>query len=121
MKGSKGISLSIETVVLVILAAVVIAVLLAFLWGAVNPAKNEVDLLRVQNEACSEISQVDLRCGLPDVDSNDIRGIVNEKLLKGNPAPCNPNRPSCTPNRGLSQNLDPVASCIQTCCKIFCS
>ena len=119
MKGLKGIALSIDTVVLVILAAVVVAVLLAFLMGTINPAKSEVDMLRVQNEACGEIASLDPRCGVRSgsFDPNSpVAKVVNDKLLSGNPNPCNVNRPSCTPGSGS----DRVLSCLNTCCKIFC-
>ena len=109
----KGVSLSIETVILVILAAIVVAVLLAFLMGVINPADSEIKLLQKQNEACSGIAQIDPRCHFANP---TIAGIVNDKLLSGNNPPCNSERPNCNPG-----TLNNIESCIQTCCRLYCA
>jgi hypothetical protein len=57
-KSKKGIALALDTVVLLILAAVVLGALLAFLVGAIPPTQR--DLRKV--EICKDTFAADARC-----------------------------------------------------------
>jgi len=114
----KGIALSIETVVLIVLAAIVVTVLLAFLMGVINPADNEIKFLQKQQRACGEIVQIDPQCGVNRDGNVDprISEVVSDQLMAGNPPPCSDERPSCNPTGSGSD----VLNCLRSCCRTFC-
>ncbi|MFH0836558.1 MAG: hypothetical protein V1870_00345 [Candidatus Aenigmatarchaeota archaeon] len=63
MKNMKGISLSMETVVLLILMVIVLAALLGFFTGIFNPAQTKIDMLRNKESLCLKYVSVDPGCG----------------------------------------------------------
>lgn len=116
MHNKKGISLPLETIVLLVLAAVVLAALLGFFRGVFGPTQTEVDLLQQQMNICTEIQQKG--CNTPDAIS------AADKLLGPNPI-CKTDRPACSPTKLTPTNnkddcTDNVQCCIKSCC-IYCS
>lgn len=58
----KGISLALETVILLILMAVVLAALMAFFLGVFNPAKSNLDSIREKESICVQYISRDPGC-----------------------------------------------------------
>jgi len=96
----KGISLPLETVVLLILAAVILAALLGFFLGTFTPAQTEADLARQQIIVCQEVAN--MNC---DPDSDAAAKLLDQGI-------CKADRPACT---GTT-----ATDCVRSCCKIFC-
>jgi len=109
MPKRKGMSLPLETVILLILAAVVLAALLAFFRSAFAPAQTESQAVQDQLRICQEIAQ-DGVCEASEA----------SKLLtstSGGAAVCRVERPSCSPGTSGDRNKN----CVQSCCKIYCT
>ena len=60
--GSKGMSLPIETVIILVLAAIVLAALLAFFLGVFNPGNQRVKTLGDLQSACFRYVSLDPDC-----------------------------------------------------------
>ncbi|MEM7813769.1 MAG: hypothetical protein QW548_02620 [Candidatus Aenigmatarchaeota archaeon] len=106
----KGISLPLETVVLLILAAIVLAALLGFFLGTFTPAQSEADLSRKQFLICQEIASKDPTCNPNNpVVTALVERMKNEKI-------CRADRPACR----LEPGQDQIKSCINNCCQAFC-
>jgi hypothetical protein len=114
-KSRKGIALPLETVVLLILAAVVLGAMLAFFLGIFTPTDLEQKRLRNQISICNEIFSKDPTCK-----SQDAIAIAENKLIRGeNPDRleiCKTGISGCNP----SGSKTPGENCIATCCRAFC-
>ena len=105
----KGVSLSIETIVILILAVIVLAAMLIFFSGTTNPATDTLRATRIQTESCGAYVRKDPDC--TDIGINDVPPDVKQhiadacKTLEG--------YPECDTG---SQDIN----CIRSCCKTFC-
>ena len=104
----KGMSLPLETVVLLILAAVVLAALLAFFLGTYTPAQSKVNILKQQNALCQQIFAADPQCRVGPLTQT----FVTQLALKvcGQPT----DAPVCGTTSMQQQQ------CVNECCRIFC-
>jgi len=110
----KGISLPLETVVLLILAAIILAALLGFFLGTFTPAQSEADLVQQQLDKCQEIAR--LRCY---TDEAKTAARTNLLTATGGAKPlCRTDRPACSPTGPTG--TQPVDNCIKNCCSVFC-
>jgi hypothetical protein len=105
----KGMSLPLETVVLLILSAIVLAALLGFFLGAFTPSQTEADLTRQQVSVCQEIASAGCL-------GNPAETIATNKLVD---KVCKPDRSACQKPSGLS-TVETAKACIRSCCRIFC-
>jgi hypothetical protein len=105
----KGMSLPLETVVLLILAAVVLAALLGFFLGTFTPAQSKIDILKKQSSLCQQIFSADPAC---DASKPGVAALANK--LKSEVCGKPTDGPICS-SKGSS---DPY--CIKGCCSIFC-
>ena len=109
----KGMSLPLETVVLLVLAAIVLAALLGFFRGAFAPAQTETQLTQTQLRVCQEIQQR----GCTTLDA--ISWAKTNLLDTGT---CNKGRPSCSPIAvGAVQGQTDQERCVRSCCALLCS
>lgn len=105
----KGMSLPLETVIMLILAAVVLAALLGFFLGAFSPAQSEADLIRQQTLLCQQISNANCDPADPQI-APAVNNLVNNV--------CRPERPAC--QKPTDPTADFATACIKSCCKAFC-
>ena len=107
----KGVSLAIETIIILILAVSVLTVLLFFLRSQVGPAQDTATLLREQTSACSAYVGADPAC----TDATDATQESRTKLA--------------TACKGLYRQGgsysacsggSPTPECIKACCRSFC-
>ena len=105
----KGISLPLETVVLLILAAIVLAALLGFFLGVFTPGKSEADLVRRQLEMCQQIASKDRTCNPANPEVAELIGTMKKENV------CRPDRAACR-----FDQKDGDKSCINNCCQAFC-
>lgn len=104
----KGMSLPLETVVLLILAAVVLAALLGFFLGTFTPAQSKIDILKKQSSLCQQIFSADSQC--------KYAGAVIPLAAKLRSEVCG--KPTDGPICSSKGADDPY--CIKGCCSIFC-
>ena len=104
----KGISLPLETVILLILAAIVLAALLGFFMGTFTPAISKTDIIKKQTSLCQQIFTADPRC--------QYAGAVIPLANRLQSEVCN--KPSDAPVCVSKGADDPY--CIKGCCSIFC-
>ena len=97
----KGISLPLETVVLLILSAIVLGSLLSFFLGAFTPAQTGTELLRKQTTICQ---------GIASAGCLDAPVATQQKI---NEVCGRPETPSCSGSPDTQE-------CVRTCCRIFC-
>ena len=97
----KGVSLSIETTIVIILAIIVLVVLLGFLFNVVPPAQTQLQAQATVTRLCGNYIREHPKCDVADVDQelSDACKILGHKACG---------------------SLDDV-SCITTCCRDFCS
>lgn len=106
----KGISLAVESIVIFIIAAAVLAILLYFFMTTANPSINIIQLKGEQTKWCNSYTTNDPNCdesGFVDVTIQDELANVCERLN--------------TVEGGFDQctgvfNID----CVKQCCKSFC-
>ena len=105
----KGISLAIDTTIIIILAVVVLAVLIGIFFMAVGPTQTEIGARLKQTQACNTYRGFDADCDGKEY--NDyIKNSDNEKLLKELGTACSTLKASgCYPNTA-SRN------CVFACC-----
>jgi hypothetical protein len=109
----KGMSLPLETVVLLILATIVLAALLGFFLGAFTPSQSEADMVRQQLNVCQEIA----RRGCYTTDATTYASGSLTAATTGAKAICNSDRPACSP---IGSQTTPIKNCIKSCCSVFC-
>lgn len=109
----KGISLPIETVILLILAAVVLAALLGFFTGVVTPAQLRAGIIQKQSSLCTQIVTADVNCNAEQISKNALPSVsgLPSKLMSD---VCN--KPSDSPICSGGS----VQDCIRNCCRTFC-
>ncbi len=107
-RSKKGVSLPLETVVLLILAAVVLGALLSFFLGIFTPTQSETELTRKQFTICQEVFNKDNLCRPTNVEV-EARKLIDQGV-------CKSDRPGCNPIGTKSS----IENCIATCCRIFC-
>src|SRR3989338_514541 len=123
----KGISLSMETVVLLILMVIVLGALLAFFTSVFNPSQNKIEMLRNKESTCLKYVSVDPGC-------NNAKSIAEEKepfnagkYIEAKSAMetisttiCN--KPTGDPvcGAGITNPKDSRVSCLLSCCSIQC-
>jgi hypothetical protein len=102
----KGMSLPLETVVLLILSAIVLGALLAFFLSAFTPSQRETDIMRQQMAICQEIQAK----GCLSAPQELIGKLQAQKVctLPGK----SDSRPACS---GAT-----AEDCVKSCCRIFC-
>jgi hypothetical protein len=111
----KGVSLAIETIIVIILAVSVLTVMLFFFRSNYTPAETIVQLITKQNNACSGYVFYDYDC---DGESNT-RQTIPASILQDIAKACdglNNQRgdyPSCA---GASTDN----ACVKECCRSFC-
>ena len=104
----KGISLSVNTIIIIVLAVIVLLALALLFSGAFTPGQNEIMLKSQQATLCSHylnfVPECDITTG---VDDNTLKEIarVGDALGYG----------SCTAGQKAS------VSCVQECCRTYCS
>src|SRR3989344_8754875 len=105
----KGVSLSIETIVILILAVIVLAAMLIFLSGTTNPAAETLRATRIQTESCAAYVRNDPDC--TDIGIQDVAVDVKQNIAEA----CNilQGYNEC---RGKSQA---DTACVRGCCKSF--
>ncbi len=69
----KGISLSLETVILLILMAIVLAALLGFFLGTFNPAKGKFDVLKQRDSLCLQYVSIDPKCDISAIQGSETK------------------------------------------------
>jgi len=119
----KGISLSIETVVLLILMTIVLAALLAFFLGIFNPAKSKFDVIKDRENLCMQYVTKDSKCDPSAVKTQDSSATgryesqlkpILESLFTN---VCNkPSGDSVC--KGSTEY--PTGSCLRDCCVSYC-
>ena len=116
----KGISLAIETIIILILAVTVLSVLLFFFRENVNPAQDTVKYMQMQTNACSGYVSYNPRCvneelldntARTELDSTEIKARIGEACKALNKI--RGNYPACSGGSG-------DMTCIRQCCKTFC-
>lgn len=113
----KGISLALETVIMLVLGTIVLGALLAFFFGVFTPAQSTATQLQEQNQICQNIFNTAPRCGItangvePSVEG--YADDLNKKKI------CSTQRADCNPGTSEDTQLR-YKSCIQTCCRLFC-
>lgn len=104
----KGAALALETIVMLILAAVVLGALLAFFLGIFTPTQSETELTRKQLTLCQQIATKDSLCR-PGGAAQDLVNRLAKEV-------CQSTRPGCSTEGPKSRE----ENCIASCCKIFC-
>ena len=103
----KGISLSIETVIVMIIAAVVLAVLVLYFKGTVFQGKSQIDAEGERAKACADYMKLDKNCDgkADDSASSGLLDPARKRIVEI----CNQlNYPECKPNDN--------SGCIHKCC-----
>ena len=106
----KGVSLSIETIVILILAVIVLAAMLVFFSGTTNPAADTLRATRMQTESCAAYVRKDPDC--TDIGINDVPPDVKQKIAE-----------ACNILQGYDEcrGQPPTnIACVRSCCKTFC-
>ncbi|MBI5133612.1 MAG: hypothetical protein HZA83_02765 [Thaumarchaeota archaeon] len=118
----KGISLSIETIIILVLAITVLTVLLMFFTSTEAPVENKIKLLNEQRELCYKYVETDQKCaGKDGKNEAPVTGVnVNlniDKLLDT----CNKLETQKCGKKGdtLSDDREKL-TCIQNCCRMYC-
>lgn len=115
----KGSSLSIETIVIMILAVIVLGAILLFFFSTVNPSVENIKAQQTITTVCGEIASYDCDYGDflfgrgPDPDINRASAQL-EKAGRLNHACKVLDTPRC------SGTGDPGDECIRVCCQTFC-
>ena len=104
----KGIALAMETIVYLILAVLVLAILLYFLTSQAGPAQNQAELLQKSAQLCSDYIKADSTCsninGVKILAGKTVSDLL-DKCRKLNTAGCS-----------LGGNDQ---ECVQRCCSTY--
>ncbi len=108
----KGIAIAMETIVYIILAVLVLAILLFFLTSQTRPIEDRVKLLQDSARYCASYIQVDSTCGnIGNVDNSNVAG--GSKLVSDLITTCGKlGTLGCGTIGGDRQ------TCIQRCCTV---
>jgi hypothetical protein len=113
-KNTKGVALPIETIVILVLAAIVLGALLAFFLGIFTPGTAQTNIVQKQLDLCRQYVRYDSYCNAIEDVGDDIgkagdiyRNITDQ--LCGKPT----NSPICRCEKTQSEN-------VKECCPMFC-
>lgn len=115
----RGITLAIETIIVVILAVSVLTILLFFFRSNYSDAETTVALINKQSTGCTGYIFYD-----PECDAQDIRNGLDTEILDKIATACSGlnkirgDYASCAGKTTLSLPGD--AACVQDCCRNFC-
>ena len=87
----KGISLPVETVIVIVLAIIVLAALLLFFTGTFTPGSDKIKLEQRKVDLCSNYVAADSECRLPPPDTKlktDLEKVCGDLGLPTNAAAC---------------------------------
>lgn len=116
----KGISLSLETIVLLILMTVVLGALILFFLGTFTPAQKKFDLIKQKESLCLQYIAKDSKCNPEAVKrDNEVRYTSDLKPILQNLFTNVCNKPSGDPVCSGGTDM-PTGSCLQSCCAIQC-
>ena len=105
----KGIAIAMETIVYIILAVLVLAILLYFLTSQAGPAQSEAELQLARAELCLDYTAYDSTCENPNKIPSNAVTKKNKNLLAELFRVC-----KAISGTRCSGQLTPA--CIQTCC-----
>ncbi|MBI4895489.1 MAG: hypothetical protein HY831_03275 [Candidatus Aenigmarchaeota archaeon] len=119
----KGISLALETVILLILMAVVLAALMAFFLGVFNPSKTQLDTIRDKESTCVQYISRDPGCEHADAIVEGTEPYNTDKYRDAKTAigklkticRSTPDNPPC----GI-KTCDSPSAVVKACCVSFC-
>jgi len=116
----KGISLVIETVIVLVLAVIVLSVLLLFFHHFFGPGQTILDLEREKNELCIQYIKYDKDCSdSSKVDSSLVGKLVSK--CRSLSTKQNDKYPCCAyDSKVTNSDLDEVTACISQCCELVC-
>ncbi len=109
----KGVSLSVETVIVLILAAAVLVALLFFFTDIFTKGKGDVSLFNQQREKCSAYVRANLKCDQKThEDSTRVTEAIKKELLD-----------VCKkmPGYALCTGTSLTIQCVQQCCSGYCA
>ncbi|MBI5332854.1 MAG: hypothetical protein HZB65_04730 [Candidatus Aenigmarchaeota archaeon] len=124
----KGISLSMETVVLLILMVIVLGALLAFFTGVFNPSQNKIEMLRNKESTCLKYVFIDPGCN----HAKEIAEATAEPYKSGKYPEAKSametiagticNKPAGDPvcGAGITDPKTSRVQCLLSCCSIQC-
>jgi len=111
----KGISLPLEIVVLLILAAIVLAALMGFFLQTFTPTQSKTQIIQTQTSLCQQMFFIDSQCRVAEIqkvpNGNALIGRLQNEVC-GKPS----DGPVCTPLGGIPG----PESCIKGCCRMLC-
>ena len=126
-KKMRGISLSLETIVLLILMAIVLGALLLFFNNIFNPASLRVNGIKEKESLCLQYVSVDTGCSHAKEIAEETDPYKGGKYTQAKTAMesissnvCNKpsNDPLC--GSGISDPKNSRVQCLQSCCAIYC-
>lgn len=113
MATKKGMSLPLETVILLILAAIVLWALIAFFFKFYPSAQNIVEVTNARSSLCQQIVSADPHCSLSELTRQGKSGLATK--LKSDVCGKPKDAPVC------GSETDTPEQCITACCSLFCS
>lgn len=117
----KGVSLAIETIIVIILAVTVLTVLLYFFRSTQGPAEDAIKLLRLQTNACSAYVFYDERCTGNIIDETLRNQLSNSQILQNIASACSGlSRQHGGDYPGCANQNTASPQCIKECCRTFC-
>ncbi|MFC2143446.1 hypothetical protein ACFLQN_03535 [Candidatus Aenigmatarchaeota archaeon] len=121
----KGISLAIETIIVVILAVTVLTVMLFFFRSQTSPAQETLELINRQTSGCSGYIFYDYRCN-NNIDTELRADLLESGILEKIAKSCaglyikEGSYPRCAGKATVSPANSDDLQCIQQCCRTFC-
>jgi hypothetical protein len=128
----KGMSLSLETIVLLVIMAIVLSALLMFFTGIFNPSKSKVDIMRNTQTYCMKYISYDSNCDsavITDVFKGQASSILGTRRFEDAKQGLNgildnicgqpKNEPYCG-QAFTGKSAQVAISCIQQCCAGYC-
>jgi len=119
----KGVSLALETIIVLILAVSVLSVSMWFLYSNVGPGQARSDLEREKALYCGSYSNTDPKCEGDISGSNRVP--KHSGALKNIRDTCSKLHdknwgfyPAC--EKGLETNDPKMLTCIRQCCNMYC-
>ncbi len=124
---SKGISLSLETIVLLILMAIVLGALLLFFNNIFNPASLRVNAIKDKESLCLQYVSVDSGCAHAKEIAEETDPYKGGKYTQAKSAlesiagkVCGQPSNDAVCGAGISNPKDSRVQCLQSCCAIYC-
>lgn len=115
MMSKRGMSLPVETVIILVIAAVVLGSVLMFFMGVFAPGSSSVDATRLQSSLCTQYFINNPTCDPATTSiSSDAKTAATTALTELENKVC---KPSIGKQLGCSGT---GADCLHSCCKIQC-